>query len=154
VPDYDRTVDGKFASQDISDRFWAKVEKTDSCWNFTGRKSEAGYGRFRVDLKLPQAHHVSYYLKTGEWLPLDLEPDHTCKNPSCVRWAHGHLEGISHEEHVKRTSLTHRNRNKIECKWGHSDWSFRPNGKRLCNQCNRDRYHARTLGMNLESYYA
>ena len=151
-----RTIpDTRFkVTQSLAERFWSKVYKTDSCWNWFGKQDERGYGRIRIgNTFMFMAYHVSYYLKTGEWIPFGYEPDHTCKNPSCIRWEYGHLECITREEHVRRTSLTHRNRNKKECKFGHSDWSVRPNGTRLCNQCNRDRYHARNLGLTLDEYY-
>lgn len=153
MPDYKGT-DGRFISVSMHERFWNKVYKTDSCWIFTGRRDTSGYGRMRIGPKMPMAHHISYYLKIGEWLPFDLEPDHTCKNPSCVRWAHGHLEAVSHNEHVKRTALTHRNKIKTVCKYNHDDWKILQNGKRFCNECNRGRYHARKLGISLEEYYA
>jgi hypothetical protein len=134
ISNYD--LHGRFVASPLIDRFWDKVHKTDSCWEFTGKQDYKGYGRIRVDRRTPMAHHVSYYLKTGEWIPFGYEPDHTCKNPSCVRWAHGHLEAIPREEHVRRTALTHPNRVKAHCKRGHSRWAFRPNGSRYCMDCN------------------
>jgi hypothetical protein len=40
-------INYKMYSQDIIDRFWKKVEKTDTCWNWTAYKQD-GYGYFRV----------------------------------------------------------------------------------------------------------
>lgn len=31
------------------DRFWAKVDKTDSCWLWTASVKPKGYGQFRGD---------------------------------------------------------------------------------------------------------
>ena len=132
-----RETTGRFSVQNLPDRFWSKVVKTDSCWIWTGRTDLKGYGRIRVGSKMLMAHHISYLLKFGEWIPFGYEPDHTCKNPSCIRWSFGHLESIPREEHVRRTSLTHRNRVKTECKHGHSNWKFRKNGSRYCGECNR-----------------
>lgn len=137
---------------DLRKRFWSKIAKTDSCWIWTGKKDEAGYGRIRIGLKAPMVHHVSYFLKIGEWLPFGYEPDHTCKNPSCVRWDYGHLEGILREEHLKRTNLTHPNKVKTQCKYGHSNWKFRLNGSRYCADCAPLRQKAQKLGIPMWLY--
>lgn len=136
MPNLER-LNGKFAARPLADRFWEKVEIAGGCWIWTGRRSIDGYGRIKVSSKkeLP-AHHVSYFLKFDEWLPFDLDPDHTCKNPSCVRWGYGHLEAISKDEHKKRTALTHPNRVKTHCIRNHSRWGFRANGSRYCMDCN------------------
>jgi len=131
----------KFTSVPLANRFWSKVRKTDTCWIWTGKQDKKGYGRIRVDKRMPMVHHVSYYLKNGEWIPFGYEPDHTCKNPFCVRWAHGHLEAIPRAEHLRRTALTHRNRVKTECNYGHSRWAFRKDGSRYCMDCNLDNYY-------------
>ena len=127
---------GRFKSIDLSTRFWSKVDKTSDCWNWTGNKQEQGYGRIRIGKRFFAAHNVAYYLKFGEWQPIGYDPDHTCKNPSCVKWAYGHLESIPHELHVARTSLTHRNRGKTHCIRGHSRWALYKNGTRYCMDCN------------------
>ncbi len=137
-----KNANGHFAMRELADRFWEKVIKTDSCWFWVGKSDNRGYGRIRVGDKMPMAHQVSYYLKFNEWIPLGYEPDHTCKEPSCVRWGFGHLEAITREEHLRRTSLTHRNRVKTECIRGHSNWRYRKNGSRYCIDCT----HLRNIG--------
>lgn len=72
------------------DRFWAKVQKTDGCWEWTNAKNPKGYGVFCVDKKTnnnEQAHRVSYRLHYGE-IPDLLKVLHRCDNPSCVRPDH------------------------------------------------------------------
>lgn len=72
------------------DRFWAKVQKTDSCWLWTAAKNPKGYGVFCVDKKTndnEQAHRVSYRLHYGE-IPDNLRVLHHCDNPTCVRPDH------------------------------------------------------------------
>lgn len=32
-----------------AERFWPKVDKTETCWNWTGARQAAGYGRFAVE---------------------------------------------------------------------------------------------------------
>ena len=39
------------------ERFWSKVDKTDSCWNLTTFTCK-GYGKFRINKKMEQAHQA------------------------------------------------------------------------------------------------
>lgn len=80
-----------YASYGTSEeRFWAKVNKTDSCWLWTGRKSRFGHGYLFVDGKQKEAHRFSYEIHFG---PL-LGGEHICHNcpggdnPACVNPAH------------------------------------------------------------------
>jgi hypothetical protein len=34
--------------QSVEERFWAKVNKTETCWLWTGAKHEKGYGLLKV----------------------------------------------------------------------------------------------------------
>src|SRR6266436_2711342 len=42
------------------DRFWLRVEKTDTCWLWTGSKSRDGFGLFYSDGKTRPARRVSF----------------------------------------------------------------------------------------------
>lgn len=68
-------------------RFWAKVDKTPTCWNWTGAKHSFGYGSVRISRRAYKAHRVSY-----EWLigpiPEGMCLLHTCDNPMCVNPSH------------------------------------------------------------------
>lgn len=69
-------------------RFWAKVDKSGSCWIWTGCKTGFGTGQIRIIGKSFYAPRVSYLLAYG-----DIPPDkpcmcHRCDNPSCVKPAH------------------------------------------------------------------
>ena len=73
-------------------RFWQKVEKTPTCWNWKGSTNVDGYGRFNVYLgpykfKLVQAHRFSYELTNGEPDP-SMYVLHKCDNPACVNPDH------------------------------------------------------------------
>ncbi len=69
-----------------SETFWAKVNKTDGCWLWTGRLSPLGYGRFKVGGKTRQAHRVAWFLEHGRWPePCCL---HRCDVRNCVRPSH------------------------------------------------------------------
>lgn len=66
-------------------RFWAKVDKTDNCWNWTASTAK-GYGQFKLRKKMVKAHRLSWFMHHGQE-----PPDcvcHTCDNPLCVNPAH------------------------------------------------------------------
>lgn len=67
-------------------RFWAKVQKTDGCWQWTACVQD-GYGRFRLDGTMRLAHRVSWELEHGA-IPDGLNVLHRCDNGVCVRPSH------------------------------------------------------------------
>ena len=64
----------------IEERFWEKVQKTDSCWLWTGATTSAGYGR----IDSFYAHRFALGL-IYEPLEEGVEGCHKCDNPPCVR---------------------------------------------------------------------
>lgn len=85
--------------------FWEKVERTETCWLWTGTKQHQGYGMLVIPRELlPKkmrdalkgttknkttvATHVAWLLATGTPVPLDKFMCHHCDNPSCVRPDH------------------------------------------------------------------
>lgn len=79
--------------------FWAKVDKTDTCWLWTGSKTTRGYGRVSWDRRTTGAHRVSYQALVGP-IPEGLELDHLCRVKHCVN--PDHLEPVTHSENVRR----------------------------------------------------
>ena len=45
--------------------FWAKVEKTDTHWLWTGAHQSRGYGSFAIAGKTYQAHRLAYETAYG-----------------------------------------------------------------------------------------
>jgi len=73
----------------IEDRFWAKVDKTnsaDDCWEWIAGK-HLGYGRMNVKGTIMGSHRYSYQLHNGP-IPAGLVVRHKCDNPSCVNPSH------------------------------------------------------------------
>lgn len=71
---------------DVSARFWAKVAKSETCWEWQAART-LGYGRFKVRGKLVLAHRFVIILLGGE-IPDGYEVDHKCFNRACVRPDH------------------------------------------------------------------
>lgn len=67
--------------------FWAKVEKTATCWLWKAQQTHNGYGRFWLKGKLQRAHRVSWQLHFGD-IPLNQFVLHRCDTPQCVNPEH------------------------------------------------------------------
>lgn len=76
----------------FEERFWAKVQKTPTCWLWKESKTNKGYGRIKRDGRNVLAHRASYELTYG---PIPEGEGyhgmcvcHTCDNRVCVRPDH------------------------------------------------------------------
>lgn len=69
------------------ERFWSRVEKTDSCWNWTGSCFATGYASFWIPRRRVVAHRYAYELLIGP-IPEGLQLDHMCHNRKCVNPDH------------------------------------------------------------------
>ena len=98
------------------DRFWSKVEKTDSCWLWTAGKVN-GYGHFTANGGPVKAHRFLYEQTVSHVDPM-LVMDHICRNPACVR--PDHLRPLTSGENILiGEGATALNAKKTLCKRGH-----------------------------------
>lgn len=70
------------------ERFLKHVNKTNSCWLWTGSKRGNGYGSFRGPDGLVTATHRFSYEKYIGIIPKENDVLHSCDNPSCVNPEH------------------------------------------------------------------
>lgn len=128
----------------IQSRLIAKSENGEGgCWLWLGASYPEGYGCLNVDGRTRLAHRVSHEVFIGP-IPPGYEVDHLCRVTGCINPAH--LEAVTGEENRRRkyAAITH-------CKSGHrydtANTYIRPNGRRDCRACIRDRvrrYKARS----------
>ena len=136
----------------VEERFWPKVNKTDTCWLWT-RALADGYGKFKVDGQVVSAHCYAYELLVGP-VPEGLELDHMCHNEdltclggdSCPHRAccnPAHLIPSTRRENTLRSTLTGPgiNSRKTHCPAGHpydeENTRVRKRGSRECRTCDR-----------------
>jgi hypothetical protein len=125
----------------LMERFWAKVDKTDDCWLWTGATTGAGYGSFRdsVAAKRVDTHRFVYAACVGP-IPDGLVIDHLCTVKLCVNPAH--MEPVTHRTNVLRSgSHVALNDLKTQCPRGHAyagdNVRVTPQGHRICRECHR-----------------
>jgi hypothetical protein len=98
------------------ERWLEQVDKTDTCWNWTGAKQAGGYGRFNLGGrggKIVLVHRWTYEQFVGP-IPEGLTIDHLCRNTACVNVAH--MEVVTREVNAWRGNP---NKDKTHCIEGH-----------------------------------
>lgn len=70
-----------------SERFWSKVQKSNDCWVWTGRKTKFGYGMASIKRRRIDTHRLSWEMHNG-LIPKGMCVLHKCDNPPCVRPDH------------------------------------------------------------------
>ena len=71
----------------LSTRFWAKVSRGESCWEWTASTFKSGYGKINGGKRTLYAHRVSWEIHNGT-VPDGLFVCHHCDNRKCVRPDH------------------------------------------------------------------
>lgn len=123
---------------DTTQRFWQKVDKTNTCWLWTGWNNGSGYGLIKIDGKSVLAHRYSYELHNGP-IKIGRVIDHLCRRPACVN--PNHLEEVTQKTNVHRAigAVWEKKRAQTHCIHGHplsgDNLYTRKDGKRACKQC-------------------
>lgn len=116
-----------------ADRFWAKVEKTETCWLWRAHRLPTGYGQFYFDGQMRYAHRVAYELFVGP-IPAGLTIDHLCRVRACVN--PDHLEPVTNRENILRgVAPSALNARKTHCIRGHVFLRLDTRGHRDCGKC-------------------
>lgn len=128
-------------------RFWAKVEKTNSCWLWHGPKTGNGYGEIEIGSRKKRVsllvHILSYQMLIGK-VPCGMEIDHLCRVRHCLNPCH--LEPVTHKENCLRgLSPLAQHARQRDCIRGHSleEGYTDSRGQRVCRLCraiNKARY--------------
>jgi hypothetical protein len=132
-------------------RFWAKVDKSGDCWEWTGTRTRQGYGGFRVGDRTVKAHRFAWSVIASRGaIPAGLVVMHLCDNPPCVRPEHlrlGTVADNNRDREAKRGRSPNLNagpaalRARTHCPQGHeysgANVRYRPDGRRRCAECYR-----------------
>jgi hypothetical protein len=140
------------AKRTPEERFWAKVDKTETCWLWTAGTS-SGYGVFHPQKRQNvYAHRYAYTLLVGP-IPKGHELDHIkangCTSTLCVKaiadeQGPAHLEPVVHRENILRgDSAAAKHAAKTHCNRGHplagDNMYLDPRGARTCRACAKRR---------------
>lgn len=130
------------------DRFWANVEKSETCWLWTGYVKPNGYASFYPGggrhVGKVYAHRFAHELANGP-IPDGMEVDHTCNVRNCVNPSH--LEVVTH-----RANLDRAKDRRTHCKAGHpltADNLYLWRGDRFCRTCRSDAHARRRLSLGV-----
>ncbi len=113
-----------YPSSDPLERFWSKVIKTDTCWEWQGKPDIGGYGIFVIrSYERIRAHRFSWELYNRCPVPDGMFVCHHCDNPRCVR--PDHLFIGTNQDNLRDASVKGRlprqvgKGNLTHCKRGH-----------------------------------
>lgn len=91
----------------LADRFWSKVEKTESCWLWTASLDKDGYGQIGGELNgkrtMRKAHQVALELTDVPRPDGATSALHKCNNRRCVRPDATHVYWGDHAQNMKDT---------------------------------------------------
>ena len=121
----------------LEERFWGKVIKTDTCWEWTDYTGYNGYGKLRVQGQMRKAHRLAYEFCIGP-IPEGLTLDHLCRNRKCVNPSH--LEPVTYQQNILRgEGRAAAQARRTHCPRGHPYDLFNtykgPDGRRHCRVC-------------------
>lgn len=126
----------------LIDRLNSRIDRTDSCWIWSGKVDKTGYGSFGMRVEKASrtrtAHKIVYETLVGE-VPEGMQLDHLCKVPLCVNPEH--LEIVTPRENTLRSDgIAAINARKTHCVHGHefsvtNTYTHPKRGSRHCRKC-------------------
>lgn len=82
---------GVYPRPPVKDRFYAKVVKSEECWewvgSYSGDRKKGRRGQFYLDGRLQYVARVSWQFEIGS-IPDGMIVCHKCDNPKCVNPSH------------------------------------------------------------------
>lgn len=134
-------------SSSLEERFWARVDASGDCWEWTGDTSTQGYGRLTRCGRELGAHRVAYEILVGP-IPSGLTIDHLCRVHHCVN--PDHMEVVTNRVNVLRGyGIAAQRARRTHCPQGHpydeANTYRASRNKRVCRTCQREqqrRLHA------------
>lgn len=91
-------------------RLWARVNKTEDCWDWTGGIDPNGYGCMTLASVLTRTHRLAWELATEAAIPSGKLIGHTCDRRICVRnddFGVYIVNGVEYERHGHLWLATH-----------------------------------------------
>lgn len=120
--------------------FWRKVNKTESCWLWTGRLRYDGYAQYTWNDSQKVCHttagHRAAWAMTNGDIPAGMQLDHLCRVRNCVN--PDHLEIVTLKVNTLRSAnAAATNAQKDVCLRGHAFDKVTVGNTRYCGECNR-----------------
>jgi hypothetical protein len=131
----------------VEDRFWAKVKKTETCWLWTGKTDDDGYGLLYIDRprswKRARAHRLMAAWTFGMF-DQRLVVRHTCRTPGCVNPEHLRLGTVTDNNRDTVRDGTQWQVRKTHCPRGHeytpeNTYQRKDHPGRQCRACDREK---------------
>jgi len=134
-------------TEQLFDTKWRHYERSiadrievGDCWEWTGYRDTAGYGKVGINGVTQLIHRVVWEALVGP-IPAGLDLDHLCRNPKCCN--PDHLEPVTPGENTNRNyaSMIARKRRQTHCKRGKHPLSGdnlyvnTTTGSRQCKTC-------------------
>lgn len=133
----------------LDEKFWARVNKTETCWLWTGYVVGSGYGGFWLTGSgQRRAHILAFEDAGGDRMGLVL--DHLCRVRLCVN--PDHLEPVTQAENMRRQGPAQRTHCPRSHEYTPENTYREPRGYRHCRTCMREAMKERRDATRVRPY--